>query len=104
MPLEDVPERMAWGEAWRLFNILKLDPGSQLAAELAGWKYPIERMDIVLRNLFDLEFSKAKKNPKPHDRPWDKTETRQMGGGRRMSIADYEAVMARQLEEEDGDG
>jgi hypothetical protein len=27
-----------------------------------------------------------------------------MGAGRHMSIADYEAVMARQLEEEDGDG
>jgi hypothetical protein len=104
MPLEDVPQAMSWGEAWRLFNILAADPSTQVAAQLAGWKHPADRIDLILRDLFDLEFRKAKKSPKPYPRPWDKQETRRMGAGRHMSIADYEAVMARQLEEEDGDG
>jgi hypothetical protein len=95
---------MSWGEAWRLFNILALDPSSLTAAALAGWKFPATRADLVLRDLFDLEFRKAKRNPKAYPRPWDKTETRKLGGGRGMSIADYEAVMARQLEEEASDG
>lgn len=95
---------MLWGEACRLFNILALDPSTQVAATLAGWKFPATRTDLVMRDLFDLEFRKAKKNPKAYPRPWDKTETRKLGGGRGMSIADYEAVMARQLEEEASDG
>lgn len=104
LPLEDVPEFMSWGEAWRLFQIVALEPSSQVAATLAGWKHPAERADLVMRDLYDLQHaSKSKRKPKLYARPWDKTETKKLGG-RGMSIADYEAVMARQLEEEASDG
>lgn len=104
LPLEDVPDAMSWGEAWRMFGILSLDPSSWVAAKMAGWKYPASRTDLVLRDSFDLAFRKVKKHPKPYPRPWDKTESKRIGGGQHMSIADYEAVMARQLEEEASDG
>jgi hypothetical protein len=72
---------------------------------MAGWKHAATRGDLVLRDLFDLQFRKVKKNPKAYPRPWDKTETKNMGGGRRLSVTDYEAVMARQLDDaEAGDG
>lgn len=99
-----MPDGIDWAETWRLFNILSLDPSSQVAAAMAGWKHPATRADLVLRDSFDLAFRKVKKHPKPYPRPWDKTESKQMGAGRHMSIADYEAVMARQLEEEASDG
>lgn len=104
MPLDDVPVGMSWSEAWRLFNIVAVDPGSQVATAISGWKHPVDRADLVLRDLFDLQFRKVKKNPKAYPRPWDKSETKRMGAGRRMSVADYEAVMARQLDEEASDG
>lgn len=99
MPVDDVPERMSWAEAWRLFNILGADPSSQIVAAIAGWKYPATRADLVLRDLFDLEFRKAKRNPKKYQRPWDKAETKVIGAGGGMSIEDYQAMMARQLED-----
>lgn len=92
---------MSWAEAWRLFNILSTDPSSETAAAIAGWKFPATRADLVMRDLFDLQFRKVKRNPRAYERPWDKTDTTRMGAGRRMSIADYEAVMAHQLDEEE---
>jgi hypothetical protein len=91
---------MSWGEAYRLFTVLVLDPSSQVAAAVAGWQHPIDRIDVTLRELFDLEHrSKSKKKPKPFPRPWDKQERRKIGGGRGMSIEAFEAIKAQQESE-----
>ena len=83
-----------------MFSILVTDPSSQVATAMAGWKYPATLTDLALADLFDLQFKKVKKNAKPYRRPWDKDEKRQIGGTRKgMSIADYEAIKARQNEE-----
>lgn len=95
---------MPWSEAWRLFNILAMDPSSQIGAALAGWQHPAERTDLVLRDLFDLQFRKVKKNPKAYPRPWDRVKTRVLGAGGGMSIADFKTAIGPQIEEEATDG
>lgn len=69
---------MTWGETWRLFHLLMHDPSSQVGAALAGWSEPVNRMDLTLRDLYDLQHaSKTKRKPKPYPRPWpDRTKTR----------------------------
>lgn len=62
---------MSYGEAWRLTTILLGDMSSQLAASVAGWDGPIDRIDATLRDLFDLQHqSKSEKKVKPYPRPW----------------------------------
>jgi hypothetical protein len=67
-------KRMTYGEAWRQTFILMGDPSSQVAAALGGWEHPVSRLDLVLRDLYDLQHMKAaagsKKTPKPYPRPW----------------------------------
>lgn len=71
LPLQAVGRRMSWGEAYRLTQILVQDPSSHVAASLAGLEYPITRVDLVLRDLYDLTHAIAagKKRPKPYPRP-----------------------------------
>ena len=62
---------MGWDEAWRLTDVLLIDPSSQVAAAVAGWDYPSSREDITLRDLYDLQhITKVKRKPKPYPRPW----------------------------------
>lgn len=70
--LSDVPQRMTYGEAWRLLKQLQQDTSSHVAAALAGWSHPWPREAFVLADLFDLQHrAKAKKGhkPKPYPRP-----------------------------------
>jgi hypothetical protein len=62
---------MSLAEAGRLFEILRADPSSALAAALEGWDHPVSREAAVLMDLWDLEAVKsgAKKPPK-YPRVW----------------------------------
>lgn len=78
LPLSSVgTRRMSYGEAWRLTMILVGDMSSRVAAAVAGWDGPIDRIDATLRDLFDLQHqSKASKKVKAYPRPWpDKVKT-----------------------------
>jgi hypothetical protein len=76
---------MTYGEAWRQTFILMGDPSSQIAAALGGWDHPVDRADLVLRDLYDLQHAKAmagsKKNAKPYPRPWPEVKTRRQAPG-----------------------
>lgn len=73
---------MPWGEALRLFDILKNDPSSQIASSIAGWQHPVSREALVLFDLFDVQhMSKAKKRPAPYPRPWLASERKRIGRG-----------------------
>lgn len=77
--------KMSYGEAWRLAMILLGDMSSQVAASVAGWDGPLDRIDATLRDLFDLQHmigaAGSKKKPKPYPRPWpDKQKTRTLPG------------------------
>lgn len=62
---------MEWGEALRLTQILRGDPGSQLAAAAEGWDYPFPREVAVTADLYDLQHAKTgAKNRKPYPRPF----------------------------------
>lgn len=69
---------MLWGEALRLTQILACDPSSWVGAAINELDHPIERVDLTLRDLYDLQHqSKAKRKPKPYPRPWpDRTKSR----------------------------
>ncbi len=83
---------MAWSEVHRLTLILITDPSSQVCSAIRGWVHPIDRQDIVLRDIFDLQHaSKTTKRPKPYGRPWDKNTPR-VGAGTSVTIAEYEAI------------
>lgn len=72
LPLSDVPERMSWGEAWRVTHVLLGDPSSHAAAAVAGWEFPVTREWLVLADVVDvLLASNARKGrkPKPYPRP-----------------------------------
>lgn len=87
---------MSWAEAWRLTALLAADPSSQVGAAFAGWQYPVQRTDLTMRDLFDLQHkSKTKRKIKPYPRPWDTTKSTRMGGTGH-SVSDYHALMARQ--------
>lgn len=98
MALADVPRLMGWGEAWRLTALLAADPSSQVGAAFAGWAYPAQRVDLVMRDLFDLQHkSKTPRKTTPYPRPWDSTKRTRIGGTTRLSIADFEAIKARNM-------
>lgn len=78
VPLHKVGSKaMRWGEAYRLALLLAQDPGTQVAAAVAGWVHPLAREALVLADLYDLQhMSKAKKRPRAYPRPWgDKART-----------------------------
>lgn len=72
MSLADVPDRMPWGEAWRLTHVLAGDPSSYVAAALGEWEHPVSREWLVLANLIDafVSANTRKGKPKPYPRPW----------------------------------
>lgn len=83
---------MPWAEAYRLTEILLNDPSSQVAAAVAGWRYPLSRGDLTLRDLYDLQHkSKAKRKPAPYPRPWD-VEPKRYGAGTRLTATEYRAL------------
>lgn len=92
-PLRVIGRSMSWGEALRLTRILSAETDSQVGAAIAGWSHPASRLDLTLRDLYDLQHqSKAKKRPKPYPRPWpDKTSRR--FGRTRMTVAELRAVL-----------
>ena len=80
MSLTDVPDRMSWGEAWRLTHVLSTDPSSHVAAALGEWEHPVSREWLVLATLVDLYVaarSKKGRGAKAYPRPWpDRTKSR----------------------------
>lgn len=79
----DIGESISWGAAYRLVEMLAVDPSAHLGAALSGWEYPVESSTLVLMDLFDqknhiewIQGGKKGKKPKPYPRPWpDKTRT-----------------------------
>lgn len=62
---------MSWGEALRQTVTLMSDPSTQVAAATGGWDYPVSRLDLTLRDLYDLTHQVASvKRVKPYSRPW----------------------------------
>ena len=82
---------MTFGEAWRLTQVLLTDPGSQVAAAVAGWENAASRESLALYDLYDLQHqSKAKRKPQPYPRPWVK-KPRHIGGAS-MSADEFRAI------------
>lgn len=69
---------MGWAEAWRLLQVVVLDPSSMTAAAVAGWGYPAARTDQAIWDLYDLTHKVAagKRSIKAYPRPWDRKITR----------------------------
>ena len=79
LSLRVVGHGMTWGEAWRQLGILGNDPSSCVAAEIAGWSHPIDRVSLILMDLYDLQHaSKVKKAPKPYPRPWPESSKQRL--------------------------
>lgn len=80
-PLSDVPERMSWGEAWRVYTVLAKDPSSAIAAAQEGWDYPLQREALILADLYDLthQIATGGKAPKPYPRPFDMRDKTRIG-------------------------
>lgn len=72
---------MGWGEAFRLTQVLIADTSSQVGAAVRGWQYPMERSDVVLRDLFDKYTQSHFKRPPAYPRPWD-PQPKKMGDAR----------------------
>lgn len=71
---------MRYGEAWRMFLILRDDPSSQVGAALGEFEYAMNREAMILADVFDLLARantppKAPK-PKPYPRPWNANKRR----------------------------
>lgn len=67
---ESVPDAIGWSEAIDLVRVLRMDPSSQVAAELQGWEYPLDRLGWMLADLIDVQGQKAAgKKWKAYPRP-----------------------------------
>jgi len=85
---------MTYGEALRLITVLASDPSSQITAGLAGWAHPVSRVDLTLRDLYDLQYmSKAKHKPQPYPRPWDE-QPQHTGAGASLTVTEFRAIKA----------
>lgn len=92
---------MSYGEALRLTEILAADPGTRIAAALAGWEHPAPRELMALMDLFDSsEVGRAGKKAKPYPRPWLKRKTR-FGSG--FPLDDLKAKLAAHRRAVDAD-
>lgn len=68
--LDEVPERMNWGEAYRHVLTFSKDPSSHIAAALTGLTHPVSREWLVLADLWDLMAITGQiKNPPRYERP-----------------------------------
>lgn len=70
---------VTWGEAWSLTSELLRDPGSHLAAAVAGWDYPWPRDVAVLADLYDAFVMantdrKRRGSFKPYPRPFQSAQ------------------------------
>ena len=94
VPLQQVGGRMSWGEAWRLTMVLAGDPSSQVGAALGGLSYPVDRADLVLRDLFDLQHqSKSRRRVPPYPRPFPDSSRRTLGAGSGRPIGELRAIL-----------
>lgn len=98
MPFAAVGLDMSWHEAVLLFQAMRSDPSSHIAAALEGWMNPISREALLLMDQFDLDHQIAagKQKPKPHPgRPFamDKNKTRK-GNAAGRSAAEMKAILA----------
>lgn len=98
MGLTDIPDRMPWGEAWRLTHVLAADPSSHVAAAIGGWSHPVTREWLALADLIDLYLgAHAKKGhkPKPYPRPWPDKNKKHFGRTTRPQTEVRAALRAR---------
>ena len=94
LSLRVVGHGMTWGEAWRQLGILGNDPSSCVAAEIAGWSHPIDRVSLILMDLYDLQHaSKVKKAPKPYPRPRPSTTTTTLKPGAHLTQDEIVAAL-----------
>lgn len=87
---------MTYGEALRLAGVLARDPGSQVAAAVAGWEYPMTREAAIGADQYDLAHAVAaggRSRPKPYPRPWDKRRVTR--SSRPLTLAEYRARYPR---------
>lgn len=88
---------MSWGEAIRLTRLLRVDTGTQVAAALEGWDYPLARSEAYQLDLFDLTHqAHSTKRPAPHPgRPWGKHDSRRFGDRAGRSREQVVAILRR---------
>jgi hypothetical protein len=99
--LSDVPCRMGWGEAYRLFELLANDPTSQVCAAMAGWQYPLTREGLILADHFDAFARVNFKKANPYPRPWD--EKPKKFGNRSLTKEQLAAIFHRLRNRTGGD-
>lgn len=95
MALSDVPSRMGWGEAWRMYQILGRDPTSAICAALSGWEYAISREAMATMDLFDLTqaVNSDGKRITRYPRPWPDVNASVIGKTNR-SPEEVRAILA----------
>lgn len=73
---------MTWGEAWRVYTVLRADPSSAIAAAEEGWPYPVSRESVVLMDLYDLthQIAAGRQVIKTYPRPWPDANKSVLGG------------------------
>lgn len=77
----EIGRSIEWGEALRLVRIIRSDAGSQFAASVEGWEYPLSRIGWMLADLIDVQgSSKAGKKWKTYPRPTKKSKDSQRWG------------------------
>lgn len=91
MGLHEVPERMGWGEAYRVMDLLARDPSTWVAAAFAGWVHPLAREALTLADLYDATTNAHFKKPKKYPRPWD--EQPKVFGSQPMTKARLRAIL-----------
>lgn len=103
LPLDSIGGKVAWGEAIRLVQILRVDPSSQIAAAIEGWDNPLSREGWMLADLIDVQgASKAGKKWKTYPRPIKpKVESKHRGNlvdpesGRTRTRAEVIEILSR---------
>lgn len=51
----DIPRRLAWGDAWALFEHLAQDPSTWLCASIGGMDYPADRLTLTVMSALGVE-------------------------------------------------
>jgi hypothetical protein len=88
---------MTWGEAWRVYTVLRGDPSTAIAAAEEGWTYSFSREAMLLADLYDLTYGVAAqgRNVKPYPRPWPDASKTVLGGGSGLPQDKVLALLAR---------
>lgn len=74
--LDEVPERMNWGEAYRHVLTFSKDPSSHIAAALTGLTHPVSREWLAIADLIDVTVHLAGDKRFRYERPSPATEDR----------------------------